>query len=118
MHCKHLTATFLSHHVFSGHVLGCFLHLGQDPFNISRKQDFPTTAAARISALPEVGWLGSLDWLCRNRRVYGVELAEKEDEEEWLSHRFAAPLDATIDPWGHKQLQQHLQSMWKVEACC
>lgn len=62
-----------------------------------------------------MGWLGCLDWLYRYNKVFGTELAGKEDEDDWLSHRVGAPPDADIDPWGHQQIKRHLQFSWQAE---
>lgn len=60
----------------------------------------------------QVGWVGSLTWLHANNKLYGTELAEQEDQNEWAEQREAAPMDSEVDPWGCAQLRRHLHRMW------
>ncbi|CAE7571460.1 HERC1 [Symbiodinium natans] len=72
--------------------------------------------AFALYAEHQAGWVGSLDWLHQNNMIYGTELAEKEDEEEWCHEKFVAAPDAEVDPWGNNQLRQHLQKTWDRDS--
>eukprot|EP00438_Fugacium_kawagutii_P002869 Skav222163 [mRNA] locus=scaffold3048:58569:66882:- [translate_table: standard] len=61
----------------------------------------------------QVGWLGSFEWLLRNQKVFGTELAEAEDRQLWSLEKSLAPPDNDIDPWGHRELHRHLAVPWR-----
>lgn len=63
---------------------------------------------AFVAFSEQVGWVGSMEWLQQRKKVFGTELAEKEDEEDWFLEKSVAPPDIEIDPWGNRELKRHL----------
>lgn len=63
---------------------------------------------AFVAFSAQVGWVGSMEWLQQHKKVFGTELAEKEDEEDWFLEKASAPPDIEIDPWGNRELKRHL----------
>merc|ERR1712194_72233 len=57
-------------------------------------------------------YVGSLSWLQKRQRLYGTELAEPSDHQNWAAAYQVAPRDVEIDPWGAKRLREHLARMW------
>jgi len=64
----------------------------------------------------KLDWVGSLDWLQRHNRLYGTEIAEQYDLDEWNKAYASAALDREVDPWGSKRLREHLVRMWGADA--
>lgn len=60
----------------------------------------------------DLGWVGSLRWLQEHRCLYGTELAEQEDVRHFTESWAVAPRDREVDPWGSKQLRDHLSRAW------
>ena len=85
---------------------GAFLHHAAT--RIQRVWRLVSWRRAFVAFSEQVGWVGSMEWLQQRKKVFGTELAEKEDEEDWFLEKSVAPPDIEIDPWGNRELKRHL----------